>query len=259
VAPDEQRQDLATRLIEFASVRCMDMGIAVSGATKAAWARRTGLCPDRIKVIYNGIDPARFRQNNGPMARQQLGLADACKVILVSARLHWSKGHETLLDAFARLADEKAGAKLLFLGGGDHKGHLEERVDALGLKSQVVFLGFRDNPVDYYFASDIVCLPTFALDALPYSLIEAMACRKPVVASRFAGIPEIVDDGRTGLLVPPRDPGSLASALAKLLKDASLREQMGRAGRARVEELFTEDRMIEETFSVYEAMPGGRP
>jgi glycosyltransferase involved in cell wall biosynthesis len=98
---------------------------------------------------------------------------------------------------------------------------------------------------------DVAVLPS-ETESFPFVILEAMACRRPVIATNVGGIPDIVDDGNTGILVPPKDSDKLAEAIIKLLKDKELRERMGDAGRERFERLFTQERMLGKTFSLYE-------
>ena len=102
--------------------------------------------------------------------------------------------------------------------------------------------------------SDLIVLPSIALEALPYVLIEAMACYKPVVATNFSGIPEAVENNITGKLVDRKDPLALANAIIEILSNKNQAQQMGQAGRRRVEHLFTQERMLKETFTIYERL-----
>ena len=132
---------------------------------------------------------------------------------------------------------------------------LEHQVKALHLEKHVLLPGFRDDVLALLKGFDVfvMCSET---EGLGTSILDAMACGKPVVGTRTGGIPEVVEDGVTGLLVEPRDPQSLADAITTLLKDEALRTRMGAAGLARVREQFTVDRMVAGTLAVYEQVLG---
>jgi len=250
-----QKNNFARRIIENISMRYLDKAILVSKATKDAWIRQTGVKGKNIEVIYNGIDLAKFKDGNTKDSlRKELNIEQEDIIISVPARLHPMKGHKYLIEAAVGIKKKFPNAKILFAGDGDLKESLKAMVKAKNLEETVRFLGHRNDMIELMFLFDIVTLPSISLEALPYVLIEAMACKKPVVASNFSGIPEVVEDSITGILVPPGDSYKLAEAIIKLLKDKTLREKMGEFGRKRVEKLFTEERMLQETFTLYEEM-----
>jgi glycosyltransferase involved in cell wall biosynthesis len=241
------------RLIEWLSVRCMHYGIAVSQATKMAWMERVGISEQQIMVIFNGIDFLTFRQSfDEASVRCELGIPDGKTVICVPARLHPMKGHRYLLEAVNIIKHDMTQVVFLLLGSGELRAELESAVDLFGLNEMVWFLGHRFDAPRVMAISDFVVLPSVALEALPFALIEAQASGKAVVATNFSGIPEIVEDGVTGILVLPRDSKALAKAIMTFIKDPVLRQTMGEAGKQRAEQLFPLDRMLKETFKVYE-------
>jgi glycosyltransferase involved in cell wall biosynthesis len=143
----------------------------------------------------------------------------------------------------------------VILGEGDLRPSLERQVKELHLDKHVLLPGFRADVLAFLRAFDLFVMPSIA-EGLGTSLLDAMAASKATVATNTGGIPEVVSDGETGLLVPPRDHHALAGAISRLLKDGSLRERMGRAGLARVETLFSAGRMVDETLDVYRAHAG---
>jgi glycosyltransferase involved in cell wall biosynthesis len=255
VIPDdnESSSTWVHRLIEWLSVRSMHLGIAVSEATKIAWVKRTGLSEKKIRVIYNGIDFSSFCQAvDIPAIKQEMSISPEKKVIGIPARLHHMKGHKYLLDAVQLINDDLKDVVFLLIGDGELRSELESYVDQAGLNGIIRFLGHRSDVPRILSILDLVVLPSIALEALPFALIEAQASGKAVIASNFSGIPEIIENGVSGILVPPRDSKALAEAIMTLVNDSDLRQRMGEAGRSRAEQLFSLDRMLKETFQVYE-------
>ena len=251
---DPDKTDLAHRLIEHTSMRCMDVAIAVSQFTKRAWVERVRIHPDRVRVIYNGIDLDKFAPQHSPAeVRLEIGVPPNVPVIGVTARLHPLKGHKYLLRAMPQILRTVPEAHLILAGGGELRTALENMCIRLGMTERVYFLGHREDVPDITTVYDIAVLPSLS-ECLPYAPIEAMVLQKPVVASDLAGIPEVVDDGVTGTLVSPRDSRALADAIVDLLTHPEKARAFGKAGRRRVEEKFTLDRMLDETFALYDEL-----
>ncbi|MBI4560759.1 MAG: glycosyltransferase, partial [Candidatus Rokubacteria bacterium] len=143
--------------------------------------------------------------------------------------------------------------RFLVVGDGELRSRLEAQVRALGLDSRVHFLGWRSDLPRVYADLDLVLL-TSANEGLPVSVIEAMAAARPVVATRVGGVPDLVEDGVAGLLVPPGNPGALAEAIVTLLADPERRRDMGEAGRKRVHPAFSASRLLADIDHVYSAL-----
>ncbi|HRI17110.1 MAG TPA: glycosyltransferase [Burkholderiaceae bacterium] len=172
---------------------------------------------DRVKVIYNGVDPARFDRSDRRAARARLGIAADAVVVLFVGNLKPAKGCIELLDAFSRICPSDANLRLVFIGGGDARAVMERRVAASALGDRVRFEGRLEHGrlPDWFAAANVLCLPSHA-EGVPNVILEAMASGLPVVATRVGGIPEVVPPF-AGLLVPPRDGAALAEALQAVL------------------------------------------
>jgi glycosyltransferase involved in cell wall biosynthesis len=198
-------------------------------------------------TVYNGIElpaelPARASATEPP-------------TLLEIARLCEIKGQRELIDALARM--EHPDARLQLAGddieqGGAYRSLLERQASERGVADRVAFLGYRADVPALIAAASVVVLPSW-IEGLPLVLLEAMAAGVPVVATAVGGTPELVVDGDTGLLVPPRDPGALASALDSLLADPARAEALGAAGRRRAEESFDADTAASQILRLYEA------
>lgn len=199
-------------------------------------------------VIYNGIDVKTFDANKIPARRFLKG---ECKNIVgIVARLVPPKDLETLLDAFKRVLEFLPSAQLWLIGDGPLRGKLEARASQLGVNGSVVFLGVRNDIPALLSQCDIGVLSS-CYEGLPNAILEYMAAGLPVIATRVGGIPDVVLDGETGLIVPPGDSGALSGALLSLLKDPLTAQGMGMAGRKRVEHYFTVERMVQENENLY--------
>jgi glycosyltransferase involved in cell wall biosynthesis len=169
------------------------------------------------------------------------------------ARLHRQKGLGDLLAAVAWVRERVPDVRLLLIGEGELRDELEAQARALGLSGAVIFAGIRTDVAEIVAALDIFVLPSL-WEGTSNAVLEAMAAGLPIVATAVGGTPEVVVDGVTGLLVPPRDPSALAGALVTLLQDADLRHRMGRAGRERVKQYFSLERMVRRTEALYEEL-----
>lgn len=184
-------------------------------------------------VIYNGIDTEQFSPRRADPSWRQRITGGSAPVILWVGRLERWKG---TIDALRALALLDCPAYLVIVGDGPEASRLRDAARSLGVADRVHLLGACDHArlPEIYAAADIVVGTSFANETFGMALAEASACARPVVATRFGGFPEVVRDGETGLLVPPRDPQALAAALRTLLHDPERRRAMGEAGRAHV-------------------------
>lgn len=228
-----------------------DHFVTPSQATRTDLIRTDRVPPSRVTVIYPGVDPTQFSVKEPPaIARRRLGLSDQGAVIGVLARLDPVKRHADLIAAFPQILQVVPTTQLLFIGDGPALPNLRRLVYETGVAEQVHFLGARRDSPRVLSALDLLVLPS-QQEGLPNSILEAMAAGVPVVATRVGGIPEVVVDGDTGLLVPPRDPVALAHAISSLLMNSERRRRMGAQGRARVEAYFTARRAAAELETLY--------
>ncbi|MCD6460110.1 glycosyltransferase [bacterium] len=205
----------------------------------------------RIEVIYNGIDLEKFPEKfSKSEIRKKLGFNLNDKLIGIIARLDPIKDHKSLIEAVSIIKDKFSNCKLLIVGDGPMREHLEKQTEKLNLKKNIVFLGMRTDVPDILMALDIFVLPSI-MEAASVTLLEAMSASLPVIASNAGGNKEIVVDGVTGILVEPQNPDQIAGALERLFTDKTSAENMGLAGRQRVEQNFTFDKMIEQYKNLY--------
>lgn len=228
--------------------------IAVSQAAKAVLAD-AGVPPGRIRVIYNGIEPHFFADESATARRLrcELGIADDALVIGIIARLSPEKGHEHFLRMASEVARRYPDTRFLIVGGGPLEEGLRSMAAALGLADRVVFTGARRDVTALNHVLDIFALPSRE-EALPLAVLEAMAARRPVVASAVGGVPEVVTDGETGFLFPAADHGQFVERLLKLVDRPQLRADFGDRGQQRVRRRFGVARMVQETLGYYDAM-----
>jgi glycosyltransferase involved in cell wall biosynthesis len=209
----------------------------------------TGADPARVVSIPTGIDLSRFRPGDRAAARSQLRLAPAETLIGIVATLRSWKGHLHLLEAFARL--ERSATRLVIVGDGPMRGAIERRAAELGIAAQVTLVGNQRDVAPWLQAIDLFCLPSYANEGVPQALAQAMACGLPVVTTPVGSIEELVADGRTGVIVPPSDPGALARALAALLADPARRARLGQCAADEARSRLGDDAMVEAMIRVF--------
>ena len=207
-----------------------------------------GLPTDRIRLVYEGV-PDRSPRPGGREILKALGVPAEAPVVGNVAALTGHKDHATLIEAMARLRPRAPEARLVIAGEGELRTALEALVRERGLEDRVIFAGFRRDLDQLLPAFSVFCLSSH-LDGLGTSVLDAMAFALPVVATAAGGIPEAVQDGITGRVVPSCDPVALAGALAEVLGDDTRRRALAAAGRQRYLDCFTADHMVEETTRV---------
>ena len=234
-----------------------DRVIASAASVRDFYIRQVHADPAKVDVIYNAVDFTQAQPTTSRAAvRTALGVPADVPVAGVIARLTEQKGHRFLFDALAS-RPELSNVHLLVIGGGELRDALEQRAGVLGLTPRVHFLGARRDLGDLLAAMDVFVMPSL-WEGLPLSMVLAMGAGVPVVATAVAGIPEVVDDGRTGLLVAPGDGVALGAALARLFTDGALRAQLGRDARASVLPRFGVDKYVESIVALYDRLLNGR-
>lgn len=207
------------------------------------------VAPERLALIKgSGVDVKRFRPAPEP--------CDPPTVTLVS-RMLWDKGVGELVAAAELLKGKRTNARFVLVGSPDPESPLaieEAQLRAWQQAGHVEWWGARDDIPDVWAASHIAVLPSYYGEGVPKALIEAAACGRPIVATDMPGCREIVRDGENGLLVPPRDPGSLADAIERLITAPALRLRMGHSGRERVLREFSEQHVIDQTLDLYQGL-----
>lgn len=217
-------------------------------------ARTAGLVVERhVHTIVNGVDLAAFAvPGDGRTIRREHGIAEDAPVCGIVARLTEAKDHPTLFAAVARLRESYPGLHCLVVGDGELRVDLERDAASRGVGDRIHFAGARENVRDYLNAMDVFVLSSVT-EGLAMTLLEAMAAARPIVATRVGGNPEAVEEGTTGLLVAPSNPGALASAIASLVDRPDVARAMGEAGRNRALRHFNLDSMRSRYQAVYEA------
>jgi glycosyltransferase involved in cell wall biosynthesis len=215
---------------------------------------RQGYDPSNLVVIRNGIaqlKTASLEKNSG--IREELELPASAPLIMVFSRLNRMKGLEYFLDAANLAAAQLPEARFVIVGDGAIKHELQNRAARLGLADKVVFTGFRADVPRLLAEASLSVLPSLS-EGLSNTLLESMAAGVPVIATTVGGNPEIVEDGVSGLLVPPRDSATLAKAMISVLNNPALASSLGKAGERRVAEVFSMERSVREVERLYQRL-----
>jgi L-malate glycosyltransferase len=212
-----------------------------------------GVAPGRSVTIYEGIDLERVRAAPPATLHEELWLPHHAPLVGNIAALVPHKGQRHFIDAAALVVRRVPDARFVIVGEGELRRSLERHIHDLRLDKHVLLTGFRPDVLSVLKTFDIFVMSSVT-EGLGTSLLDAMACARPIVATRAGGIPEAVDDGQTGILVTPRDHEAMADAIVKLLEDGRLRERMGAAGLERARTRFSAERMVKETIRVYETL-----
>lgn len=228
----------------------VERAVAISSAVEAC-LREGGVPPERIVTIRSAIEPKDLVPAQGRAAvRAALEASSDDVVVLALGSLVQRKGLDILIEAVARLAARGIHPPVWIAGDGPEYSVLEKMCRTHGVEARVRFLGHRDDAADLIVACDVFVQPA-RREGLGVAALEAMALRRPVVASRVGGLAEAVADGRTGLLVPPGDAAALADALERLVQDGALRAELGRNGPARIADGFLAEQMVAAYEEVY--------
>jgi glycosyltransferase involved in cell wall biosynthesis len=226
--------------------------VANADAVRAYLIAR-GVSAERVVTIRNGVDFGRFdRPVDRATLRRSFGVEPDDVLAAVVARLEPQKGHDTVIEAAARLRDRHPRLRFLFVGGGSRERDLAEIVTQRGLGDRVLFAGFRTDSADLIRAADLSVLVS-TKEGLSNTLLESLAAGRPVVASTVGGNPEVISPD-VGVLVPPSDVEALTAALDRLLTDAAAATRMGDRGRSRVRREFSVERMVAETAALYDSL-----
>jgi len=265
-APRWSREGLRRRLRARLLRRSGVHPVAVSRAVARSWSEATSIPVHRIRVIPNGVEPeppsspARRRT-----ARRELGLGDEttrgeaeATVVMTVAVLRRDKGLDLLLEAAGRVLEVRPEVRFVVVGDGPERGALERRAAERGLGDRVLFTGFRSDVSELLTAADLFVLPSRE-DAFPTVLLEAAAAGLPAVAADVGGVPEIVVSEKTGVLVPPDDPGALAGALIELAARPEERRRIGEAARRRAESELSAGRWLDRLTELYGEVLRGAP
>ncbi|MDP8903759.1 MAG: glycosyltransferase family 4 protein [Chloroflexota bacterium] len=247
----------------------IDRLIAVSRAIVAKLSAE-GRTAAPVELIYNGVDLQRYEYTEACCTLpEEYGFAEGSPLVGVVARLEPEKGHQTLIEAWPRVLERVPAARLLIIGEGSMRAQLEAHAEGLGLLGEpcqgpscvgtrqarpgakLVFTGLRDDVPAVTAALDVAVLPSYR-EAQGLAILEAMALRRPVVASAVGGVTEMIEHERTGLLVPPHDPIALSDAISRLLINHPLADTLARAGHDLAHSRFSVEAMASAVGAIYE-------
>src|SRR5665213_2790695 len=237
--------------------RGLDQVIAISLAVRDAMIQKNEIAEVKITTVCNGIAAIdRNSLRSRREIRQEFGIGDDTPLIVCVARLQREKDIPTLIAAMRDVVVSVPQAICVVAGEGNEESAIRELIIRNQLEKSVRLLGFRPDATSLISAGDLFVLPSMA-EPFGLVLLEAMSLEKPVIATRAGGPIEIVVDGETGVLVEPGNARAMAGAIIRVLSEAQARDDMGRAGRARFEQLFTADRMADAILRVYEHIFAG--
>ncbi len=219
--------------------------VAVSEATKQYGIDAHIMRPEKVSVIFNAIEKRSASARPGADVRRELGLRPDSQLVGTIGRYEEQKGLEFLLQAAALVVRDHPQVEFLIVGDGPLRGELSQLARSLGIADSVHFTGWRDDVPDLLGVMNVFCLASL-WETFGLVLAEAMQAALPVVATRVDAIPEVVSEGETGLLVPPRDPERLAARIIELLGNPQLAAELGAAGRRRALRMCSLDGMVRQ-------------
>jgi glycosyltransferase involved in cell wall biosynthesis len=241
---------------ELSIIKNSSVVIAVSNRVAKVIGQRPLIDRNKIKVINYGIDLKlfKFSEEESKKTRLELNISNHDKVILFLSLLSKQKGADIAIKAFNELSKNNNGIKLIIAGDGEYLEDAKLLVNNFKIKSRVIFTGFvrNEDTVQYYNASDIFIFPTLRLESFGIVIAEAMACGKPVIASNIGSIPDVIDNGINGILIPIGDFKELAKQINLLLNDQQYSAMLTQNAQRKALERFGLDRMVEKTIKVLE-------
>ncbi len=215
-----------------------------------------GTPPERCRFLPNAIDTDEYRRTGPPVAAERrTGVPVGRRVIGAVGRLSPEKGFDDLVRAVGSLIGEGLDLELWLIGDGPERERLERLVAELGLRDRVRLLGYRDDTLDFYRAMDIYALSS-RKEGLPNVVLEAMALELPVVGTRIAGVPQLIEDGVNGLLVEPQNPAQLSDALRRVVGEEGLAARLGTAARRTIEADYSMRARMDRMREIYEVALG---
>lgn len=256
--PPEGEVDPLTRKWSKKVVGYADVLLTMSRANAAAWEKFLALPAGTIRIIYNGVEELERPADHRSRARQEWGFPPDWAVVGMVGRMEPNKGTLDFAHALARVAARHPSTGFVFCGTGGALGQARSIVQAAGLDSRVRFLGFRPDSKHLVAGFDVAVTPS--VFAEPFGLVaaEALAAGVPLVASSVGGLPEIVEEGVNGFLVPCSDPEGLARRIGELVDDPDLRRRMGQAGVESVRRKFSVRVMLKSFESLYLELLSGQ-
>lgn len=238
-------------------LRNVEAIIAISDGVKRVLVQG-GVPPELVRIVPSGIDFSVFKQKQPrDFLHKEYGFDRGDYLVGIVAQLEDHKGHRDLIEAANILKAETRKVKVIIVGEGSLKLELTKQAQSLHVKDLVYFMGFRSDVPRILASLDLFVLSS-RLEGLGSSIMDAMACRLPVVATRTGGIPELVRDRETGLLVPPRDPKALAAAIETLYRDKRLAARLAQAGYEFVHQNFSAEATAEKTLAVYRSIAAAK-
>ena len=260
------------------SERFVDKFIVVSKALEHALIEKHRINKEKVVLVPNGIEVEEYRPwgaerraqsaeggsqesgiggqgvgGKGQGVREEFGLGNKIPLVGAIGRLVWQKGFEYLIKAIPSVAEKFPEAKILIVGEGELEAKLKAESEKLKVRDKIIFTGFRQDIKEILSAIDILAMPSL-LEGMPFVILEAMAMAKPIVATDIESITEILDNGKTGILVPPKDPDALSRAIISLLTDGDKARQMGFKARMTVEEKFRVEVIVDRVEKVYQEL-----
>ncbi len=242
---DPEPRSAVRTTVDRALTRWTSAYFGVAEAQRRYLVDELGYPDDKIRIIHNGVDPALFDVHTDRAVLTEFGWAEGDPVVGILAELSPIKDHVTFLRAARIVIDEIPRARFLIIGDGACRPELESLCADLQITPNVHFAGVRHDVARLLRAIDVFALSSVTVECFSIALLEAMACARPAVCTAVGGIPEMINDGETGYLVPPKDPQQFADRLVYLLSNPQTARRMGLAGRHRVEAEFSLDRSVE--------------
>ncbi len=230
----------------------VDCFIAVSQTIQKALVN-DGIPPHKIHLIRNAVElPAINTPENRAEILDRIGVPENTAICILVGRLVWAKGFDDFINAFLLISNKRNDVRAVIIGDGELRKEIEDQIQKLSLSEKIILLGHQDRPVVQQILriADIFVMPSRS-EGVPYALLEAAAMGKPIVATNCGGIPEVVENAKSALLVPIGDIQSLADAIASLLGDRSLARSLGQAARKRIEQDYSLNAQMELTKNAY--------